>query len=501
MTSASDETHPLSTRINDRPTPRQRWGRALAAAWLAVGLLAACGGSDGAEEGVDTTAREQTQQVDERSSHQAVNAVATPAGDWGRVDEERLARERYDQSWRQVAQKQVEERRQERERLAGDQRNGNRGQERSVAETTTTPPAQADDSTPVAALKQRVADGGMQTGTAGDDSGETNGDSADGSVAETAEAGSESWEDIAADSLTGPPALPLRGEAAGPTALRVQWMLDRIRFSPGVIDGRWGKNTEKAVYWLQDELGKEATGEVNRELWDILAAGVEGLEPLTTYQVTSEDLSGPFVDIPEEPAAKAELDCLCYESAEEMLAERFHVTPDLLARLNPDTDFENLAAGDSLTVPNVEVMEPDEEPADRVEKIVISRQGFYLHALDGEGNILYHFPSTLGSGYSPSPTGDYKITSHAYDPEFHYQPSLFPEVADSEEDLMLPSGPNSPVGVVWLDLSKENYGIHGTSAPSTIGYATSHGCIRLTNWDAYFLANQVAVGTPVEFRE
>ena len=512
MTSASDDPKPFPRLFNRLPIPRHRWGTILLAAWMAVGLMAGCGGGDEAEDGVDTTASEETEQADrERSADRTADAsgdttVATPAGDWGRVDEERLERERYDRSWRQVADRQAEELRRERERLQGDRGYGIGGEEDEAPATTQTPPVRTGDSAPVVALKQRVSDGAMaDTGAAGGTGTGTGtgtgDDSADDSVTETAEAGSESWEDIAADGLDGPPALPLSGEAAGPTALRVQWMLDRLRFSPGILDGRWGKNTEKAVYWLQEELGKETTGEVNRELWDILAAGVGGLDPLTTYRVTSDDLSGPFVEIPEETPPKAELDCLCYESAEEMLAERFHVTPDLLAQLNPDVDLENLAAGDSLTVPNVEVMERNMDAPDRVEKVVVSKEGFYLHALDGEGNILYHFPSTLGSDYDPSPSGSYEIMTHAYDPKFHYQPSLFPEVADSKEDLMLPGGPNSPVGVVWLDLSKENYGIHGTSAPATIGYTTSHGCVRLTNWDAYFLANHVADGTPVEFSD
>jgi hypothetical protein len=283
--------------------------------------------------------------------------------------------------------------------------------------------------------------------------------------------------------------------------LRLQWMLDRAHFSPGVIDGRWGKNTEKAVYWLQEELGWEPTGEADRRLFDLLSGHVGSDSPVRQYTVTAEDAAGPFVTIPEEPEDQAELDCLCYESAEELLSERFHVTPELLAQLNPGVDLAAVRAGQSLWVPNVAVVEEDPGAPDRVARIVVSRSGFYVHGLDASGAILYHFPSTLGSEYDPSPSGGYSVAAHAYDPNFHYQPKLFSEVPDEEADLLLPPGPNSPVGLVWLDLSKPNFGIHGTSEPSTIGYTTSHGCIRLTNWDAVFLANHVAEGTPVEFRE
>jgi lipoprotein-anchoring transpeptidase ErfK/SrfK len=134
-----------------------------------------------------------------------------------------------------------------------------------------------------------------------------------------------------------------------------------------------------------------------------------------------------------------------------------------------------------------------------VARIRVSKDGFYLHALDESGRILYHFPTTVGAGYDPSPSGDFRVTGVAYDPDFHYQPKLFADVPDTDEDALLPPGPNSPVGLVWMQLSKDNYGIHGTAEPATIGYGTSHGCVRLTNWDALFLANRTARETPVEF--
>jgi lipoprotein-anchoring transpeptidase ErfK/SrfK len=134
-----------------------------------------------------------------------------------------------------------------------------------------------------------------------------------------------------------------------------------------------------------------------------------------------------------------------------------------------------------------------------VRRIVISVGGHYLHALDAAGNVLYHFPSTLGADYSPSPIGEYVVESITFMPDWHYQPALLPHVDPGDDDAIIPAGPNNDVGIVWMALSKPHYGIHGTRAPETIGYATSAGCVRLTNWDAAFLARRVPEGVPVEF--
>lgn len=323
------------------------------------------------------------------------------------------------------------------------------------------------------------------------------------SGARPASAGSraESWDALSPEALRDlQPHFPIARQGGGPTVLALQRLLDRVRFSPGVIDGRWGKNTEKAVYWLQDSVGLEATGLPDRELWDRLVAEVGEGSALRRHRVTSADLAGPFIELPEDVAARAKLECLCYGSAAEALAERFHTTRDLLAKLNPGADLDSLSAGAELWVPDVEQFTKESAKGDRVARIVVSKDGFYLHALDDRGRILYHFPTTVGAGYDPSPSGDFRITATAWDPTFHYQPKLFADVPDSEPEHLLPAGPNSPVGLVWMQLSKDNYGIHGTAAPETIGYSTSHGCIRLTNWDALFVAGRAGKGTPVEFR-
>lgn len=345
----------------------------------------------------------------------------------------------------------------------------------------------------------------------------------------------------ARDTIDLPPVtLPLSGDVQGPSVMYVQALLDRSPFSPGILDGKWGKNTEKAIYWLQRREGLDPTGTVDsttfHRLYDLAGRPDRYVR---TVALTEDDVSGPFVTIPGDVYEQAELECLCYQSTGEKVAERFHSTPDLLARLNPDVDLAALQAGDSLRVPNVDktpltqeervlaTAAPEGGPMARrgsgpdtlapgdtarrsapqgtrddgeIARLVISGDGFYLHAVDASGRILRHYPTTLGSEFAPSPEGNYSVSAIAFAPWFHWQPDLLTGQDASKPDARLPPGPNSPVGLVWMQLSKPHYGIHGTSAPATIGYSTSSGCIRLTNWDAVELAHRVAAGVPVEFR-
>lgn len=308
---------------------------------------------------------------------------------------------------------------------------------------------------------------------------------------------SESLDDITPERVNGAPSLPVGPGMEGPSVLAVQILLDRARFSPGVMDGRWGKNTEKAVYFFQRAHDLPSNGTVDRATLERLRSVAGGSDLVEARTLDAADVEGPFVAIPEDIYEKAELDCMCYESVGEKVAELVHATPELLERLNPGTDLARLAAGDRVWVPLVE--RDGGGPDGEVARIVISDGGHYLHAVDASGRILFHFPSTLGSKYAPSPTGDYTIESIHHDPEWHYQPGLLTGVPDDEPDAMIPPGPNNAVGVVWMQLSEPHYGVHGTSAPSTIGYATSHGCVRLTNWDAETLARHIDAGVPVQF--
>lgn len=311
----------------------------------------------------------------------------------------------------------------------------------------------------------------------------------------------ETWEGITAAAVNDSPSfLPLYGDVAGPSVFRVQILLDRALFSPGMIDGRWGRNTAKAVYWLQQREGLPATGRVDSVTFARLGDLAGSPQQLVRqHTLTAEDVEGPFVEIPSDIYEQEKLDCLCYESLTEKLSELFHVSPELLAKLNPGVELNSLRAGQAIHVPNVR--SPEARAPGQVAQLIVSDRGRYLHAVDAQGRVLYHFPSTLGSSYDPSPTGEYEVTKITEDPWWHYQPSILEHVDSSEPEANIPPGPNNAVGRIWMALSKPHYGIHGTKSPETIGYATSAGCVRLTNWDALFLGRRIAEGVPVRFRD
>ena len=337
----------------------------------------------------------------------------------------------------------------------------------------------------------------------------------------------ESWDDIGTDSVwQGEQTIhvPLGGRVTGPSVLRAQTLLDRANFSPGVLDGRWGGNVERAVFWFQRSQGLRPTGWLDEVTLRRLEQVAGGGALIGMVALSADDVEGPFVDMPADVRRKADLDCMCPASRIEKIAERVHSTPDVLRALNPDTDWDAIAAGDRIRAPLVDrgddtpiptaAQDPgvrcDPASADSatesattadVARIVISDRGRYLHAFGHDGRLLFHFPATLGSDYNPSPTGHLEVTSVTLDPWFHYQPELLEGADPDDPSVRLAPGINSPVGTVWIALSKEHYGIHGTSAPETIGYATSSGCIRLTNWDAQLLARHVGPGTAVEFRD
>jgi lipoprotein-anchoring transpeptidase ErfK/SrfK len=194
--------------------------------------------------------------------------------------------------------------------------------------------------------------------------------------------------------------------------------------------------------------------------------------------------------------AKAKLTRLAYTSIVEMLAERFHTSPNLLQRLNPQATF---AAGEQITVPNVRVV-PDAE-GKPVPGIVVrvSKAASTLQVIDAGGKVMMHAPVTSGSQHDPLPIGSWTVTAVVRNPSFNYNPDLFWDADPSHAKARVPPGPNGPVGVVWIDLSKPHYGIHGTPEPGAVGHTTSHGCVRLTNWDALRLAAMVGKGTRVEF--
>jgi lipoprotein-anchoring transpeptidase ErfK/SrfK len=285
----------------------------------------------------------------------------------------------------------------------------------------------------------------------------------------------------------------------GASVLRVQVLLDRVLFSPGMIDGSWGKNTSIAVYWFQAREGLTPTGVVDSATFarlHFLAA--RPTEYVVRRVLTAEDVRGPFVTIPGNIYEHANLRCSCYESLAEKLSETFHARVELLRQLNPGVTLNRLKAGDAINIPNVR--DPQAPARGVVSTLVVSGADHYLQALDGNGRILYQFPITLGSTYNPSPEGNFYVLAITENPWWHYQPAILRNGKEGQPNAYIPPGPNNAVGRVWMTLSAEHYGIHGTKSPETIGYAVSAGCVRLANWDALYLARRLTPGTPVVFR-
>ena len=323
-------------------------------------------------------------------------------------------------------------------------------------------------------------------------------------------------------------ALPtLDGKARRGLALQVA--LDRAGFSPGEIDGAPGANTDRAMAAYKTAKG-------NTEMGDVYT------NPVATYMISAEDAAGPFIDaLPEDMMEKSKLPALGYTSVLELLAERFHSSPKLLQRLNPNAKF---VAGETIVVPNVEqfivptanaakagsggnaspagpgagnqtpanasTRAPNSKNAKGADAqaaapekgltVTVTDRTKTLEVKNGAGEVVFHAPVTVGSENDPLPVGEWKVNGVSRNPTFNYNPKLFWDADPSHAKAKVPAGPNNPVGVVWIDLSKEHYGIHGTPEPSRIGYTESHGCIRLTNWDAMRLAQLVGPGTRVILR-
>jgi lipoprotein-anchoring transpeptidase ErfK/SrfK len=298
---------------------------------------------------------------------------------------------------------------------------------------------------------------------------------------------------------TAPPRLPC-GDY-----LSFQVLLDRAGFSPGEIDGRPGDNLTHAIIALQQTRQLPLTTQPDCDTWRAL--GGEEMEPaLTTYRITDEDLKGPFVkEIPSDLMAQAKLPSLDYRSPLEMLAERFHASPALIERLNHSAP---MTAGREIQVPAVA---PFNVNARRVEgpvpvtdaatlAIEVSREESALRAVRPDGSVAFFAPVTTGSQHDPLPPGNWKVVGVLWRPVFHYNPDLFWDAKAHDAKATIKPGPNNPVGIVWISLDLEHYGLHGTPEPGRIGHVESHGCVRLTNWDAAHVASLVTRGTPVTFR-
>ena len=327
--------------------------------------------------------------------------------------------------------------------------------------------------------------------------------------------------------------------------MQAQVVLDAQGFGPGVIDGGMGQSTRNALGGFQEANGLDVTGELDTATKQALARW--STVPATRVVRIPESWGQiAYLPVPDEPADQASMQRLGYESLDEKLAERFHTTAEVLEQLNPGgrpagsspepaapasttSSIPSPSAGESGTpamfragqlvrVPNIGLAGQPAASGDDADwqrtlaslgvgaeqpeaaMIVVDKSEGVLRAFDASGKLVGLFTVTSGSQHDPLPLGEWKILGVSKNPPFHYNPDLFWDADASDEKAKLPPGPNGPVGVVWIDLSKEHYGIHGTAEPQSIGRSQSHGCVRLTNWDAARLAGMVSTSTKVVFQ-
>ncbi len=269
-----------------------------------------------------------------------------------------------------------------------------------------------------------------------------------------------------------------------------QVLLDHRGHSPGVVDGVMGGNTSRAIEAFQRANGLAPDGELSAALLERLG-GADSVNLLQRYTITDEDVAGPFVEVPGDMESQAELERLAYESPAEAIAEKFHMAQAFLEAINPSADFGRAGTEITVVAPGKDAVGAD------VVRIEVDKAASTLRAYGANDRLLATYPATIGSSTFPSPDGAMEVTAIAAAPTYHFDPEGREWGPDKK--LIIAAGPNNPVGGTWIDLSKEGYGIHGTPDPKLIGKTASHGCVRLTNWDAAELAKAVSKGTKVEF--
>ena len=276
----------------------------------------------------------------------------------------------------------------------------------------------------------------------------------------------------------------------------VQLALARAGISSGSFDGVMGSQTRGAIraFQLREGLAETGTADAETKSRLLLVA-----PPLTNYVVSSNDLAR-LQPLTTTWLGKSQQSALDYENILELVAERGHAHPALIKRLNPSVDWTNLAAGVELRIPHVTYPPPRAKAA----FVLIHLAGKTLQAFDANTNLIAHFPCSIASRVEKRPVGELAVVVVAPNPNYTFDPEVFPESPEARQlgrKLILPPGPNNPVGVAWIGLDRPGYGIHGTPAPEQVGRTESHGCFRLANWNAEYLLKLVAPGTPIKVVE
>ena len=289
------------------------------------------------------------------------------------------------------------------------------------------------------------------------------------------------------------PAKQLSSDKLNASVVKLQILLDRAQFSPGEIDGKLGENAQKALKAFADQNGISSDKAIAPELWDKLTAASEG-PVIVDYKIVDADVKGPFLKkLPARLDDMKSLKALNYTSPLEGLAEKFHMSADLLRTLNPGKAFDK--PGETIVVANVLAR----RELARIARLEVDKKNGALKAFDGSSALLAFYPASIGSPDRPTPSGTLKVASTNEKPTYHYNPDYKFSSVKSKRPFDVQPGPNNPVGAYWIGLSAQGYGIHGTAEPDRVSKSASHGCVRLTNWDVRMLGDNVKRGTPVVF--